>query len=205
METIDQYLADLASEAPVPGGGSAAAIVAASGAALVGMVARICARNPKYAAYAELMQRLTLESDRLRERLASARERDERAFAGVLAAQALPKDTPERKAERERALETALCEAAEEPLAAAALSLEVMRCSDQLLEAPNRNLASDVGCAAEFGFAALAACGYNVRVNHRYMHDGAAIDRQARTLARYEAEAGETLARVRSAVAALLR
>ena len=58
METIQQYLTDLGSEAPVPGGGSAATIVAACGAALVGMVARICARNPKYAAHAELAREM---------------------------------------------------------------------------------------------------------------------------------------------------
>ena len=204
MESIEEYLASLASGAPVPGGGSAATLVAATGAAVVGMVARICAGNPKYAAGAALTARLAAESDRLRTELSAARERDERAFAAVVAAQALPKAAPEEKASRERALEDALRAAAREPLEAAALALAVVRCAEQLLEIPNRNLASDVGCAAEFGFAALAACAYNVRVNHRYMRDPASIEAQAAQLDGYEREGAATLARVRAAVAQLL-
>lgn len=204
METIQQYLTDLGSEAPVPGGGSAATIVAACGAALVGMVARICARNPKYAAHAELAQNLAVASDVLRSALSEARDRDERAFAAVVAAQALPKERPEEKAERARVLELALGEAADAPLGTATLSLDALRQAAQLLEIGNRHLASDVGCAAEFAFAGLAACAYNVRVNHRYMHDLTAIAEQEKTLAGYETQANQTLANVRAAVAALL-
>ena len=76
VETIESYLATLASDEPVPGGGSAATVVAASGAALVGMVARICGRNPKYAGNAELLRHVVNESDRLRGRLEEARDRD---------------------------------------------------------------------------------------------------------------------------------
>ncbi|MEO6836605.1 MAG: cyclodeaminase/cyclohydrolase family protein [Candidatus Tumulicola sp.] len=197
METLDRYLANLASAQPVPGGGSAAAIVAACGAALVGMVARICERNPKYAGYADLTERIADASDRLRQRLETARERDERAFARVVAAQGLPKETAAEKAARANALESALRDAAEAPLAAAALALDVVRFAAQLLVVPNKHLASDVGCAAEFGSAALTACAYNVRVNHRYMRDEATIADQAAALVRYESEGSELLTRVR--------
>lgn len=200
VETIDLYLATLASDAPVPGGGSAAAIVAASGAALVGMVARICERNPKYAAQAELTRRVVNASDRLRAELATARLRDERAFAAVVAAQELPKADALEKAERERAVQAALREAAEEPLKAAAFALEVVRCAAQLLDLPNKHLASDVGCAAEFGYAGLAACAYNVRVNHRYLRDAATIARQTQTIERLEDDAKALLERVRRRV-----
>ncbi|HKU82381.1 MAG TPA: cyclodeaminase/cyclohydrolase family protein, partial [Candidatus Tumulicola sp.] len=104
MQTFDEYVHQLASSAPVPGGGSAAAIVAAAGAALVGMVARICAGNPKYAAHAALAQRLSAESDRLVAALKEARDRDERAFGAVVSAQALPKATPQERASRTSAL-----------------------------------------------------------------------------------------------------
>jgi methenyltetrahydrofolate cyclohydrolase len=204
VETLDLYLHNLASSEPVPGGGSAAAIVASIGAALVAMVARICERNRKYAEHAGTLQQIVDESDALRQRLATARERDERAFGRVVAAQALARETPEQTAARREALETALRAAAQEPLDTAALALDVIHLADRLLQIPNKNLASDVGCAAEFGAASLAACAYNVRVNHRYMRDEAAIAEQAAKLAQYESEAANAVGRVRSAVATAL-
>ncbi|MGA8535751.1 MAG: cyclodeaminase/cyclohydrolase family protein [Candidatus Tumulicola sp.] len=205
VETLDLYLQNLASAEAIPGGGSAAALVASAGAALVGMVARICERNPKYAEYASTSREAVAASDELRRRLLAARERDERAFGAVVAAQDLPKETAEQRALRGVALETALQRAAEEPLETAALALDVVRLSERVAQIPNKNLASDVGCAAEFGAAALAACGYNVRVNHRYMRDERAIAHQAETFERYEGAAAEALSRVRAAVGTALR
>ncbi len=204
METIDLYLHNLASAEPVPGGGSAAAIVASIGAALVAMVARICERNPSYAEHAGALRQIVADGDGLRLRLATARDRDERAFGRVVAAQALPKETPEQTTARREALETALHAAAQEPLETAALALDVVRLADRLLQIPNRNLASDVGCAAEFGAAALAACALNVRVNHRFMRDESAIADQASKLVRYESDGDNAVGRVRAAVAAAL-
>ncbi len=68
------------------------------------------------------------------------------------------------------------------------------------LDFHNRNLVSDVGCAAEFAYAALAACAYNVRINHRFMHDLPAIEAQSHALERYEREGSALLASVRKAV-----
>jgi formiminotetrahydrofolate cyclodeaminase len=198
--TLEDYLAALASDAPAPGGGSAATIVAASGAALVAMVARICAANPRYAADAGLSAELAVSADAVREQLLAARARDEAAFEAVVAAQALPK-TDER---RGGLLESALAHAAEEPLHGAALALEVLRLADRALAIPNRNLASDLGCAAEFGAAALHASAFNVRVNHRFMRDPETIAAQAERLSELEREAAVLLQGVRDGVGALL-
>jgi methenyltetrahydrofolate cyclohydrolase len=204
VESFDEYASRLASDAPVPGGGSAAAVVAALGAALVAMVARISAANPKYEAHADAARDVVAESDALRERLTTARQRDERAFAAVISAQRLPKASPEERSARGVALEAALRAAAEAPLDAAEMALRVLQLADRILRVPNRNLAGDAGCGAEFAFAALAACAYNVRVNHRYMHDAEAIAAQSELLARYEGDAAAILVRVRAIVGAAL-
>jgi len=198
VERLDEYFERLASDAPVPGGGSAATIVAALAAALVAMVARISAGNPKYAEHAAAARAIAAECDVLRAELTVARERDERAFGDVIAAQRLPKSTAEERVERRDALEGALRRAAEAPLDAAALALRALRLTERVLEIPNPHLASDAGCAAEFATAALAACAYNVRVNHRYMRDESTTAAQARQLAAYENEAQALLARVRA-------
>ena len=188
METLDDYLRRLASNDPVPGGGSAAALIAAVAAALVAMVGRIAAAP---------LQDVVAEADRLREELGAARLRDEAAFAAVVAAQALPKNDEAQQQTRRRAIQEALHRAAEEPLRAAALALRVLELARRLSEAQTKALASDVGCAAEFAYAALAGCAYNVRVNHKYMRDAAAIARQSEELRSYESAASNILDGIR--------
>ncbi len=192
VESLDAYLERLASDAPTPGGGSAAALVGAVAAALVAMVARIAKSAPND---------VVAQADSLRPKLLDARSQDEEAYAAVVAAQALPKSTPDERATRARLVEDALAGAACAPLQTAALLLEVLGLVDRLLTISMGALESDVASAAEFAFAALTACGYNVRVNHRYMRDEMTIRRQALELVRYEAEGGRIVSRARRAAA----
>lgn len=198
MDTLDLYLERLASNAPAPGGGSAAALVGALAAALIAMVARISAGNPKYAQQQELAAELVARADELRAQLARARQRDENAFEEVIAAQALPKRDADESQARQQALQRALARAAAEPLQAACLALDVLRLTSRSLEIPNRDLSSDVGCAAEFAYAAILACAYNVRVNHRWMRDRDAAATGEQRLRAIEDEARGLLERVRS-------
>jgi methenyltetrahydrofolate cyclohydrolase len=200
VETLESYLGQLASTQPTPGGGSAATIVAALAAALVAMVTRISASNPKYEAHRETALRIASDADVLREGLRALQKRDERAFEAVIAAQALPRADNERQAR----METALRQAAEVPLATCDVSTRILRLAAEALAIPNRHLVSDIGCSAEFGYAAIAACAYNVRVNHRYMREAVTILHQSTRLAAYETEAATLLANVRSGVEQML-
>jgi formiminotetrahydrofolate cyclodeaminase len=76
--------------------------------------------------------------------------------------------------------------------------------ADSALDLNNPNLVSDIGCAAEFAAAALAACAYNVRINHKFMRDTPAIEAQHNALERYERDAHALLTRIRRAVNAAL-
>jgi formiminotetrahydrofolate cyclodeaminase len=204
VETLASYLDRLASDAPVPGGGSAAAVSGSMGAALVAMVARIARRNPRNAANAEDFDVIAASGDDLRAQLEEARVRDEEAFSAVVHAQAMPKERDDEKLERRQALDDALARAAEEPLRSAELSVELLRLAGRLLELPVDALISDVGCAAELAHAALASCAYNVRVNHRYMRDAEVIALQRAALEEHEANGRALLDGVRAAVAGRL-
>ncbi len=199
MDTLESYLERLASAAPIPGGGSGATIVAATGAALVAMVGRIHLTR-RDDGRRVLAEELVERADRLRAELLEARIRDEVAFEHVIAAQAMPKGTDAEKRTRRDALEAALAGAAEEPLATAALALETLRLAERLLEIPNRGVVSDVGCAAEFAHAALTACAFNVRINHRFMHDAGLAATQDERLRQLENEGLSFALRVRAAV-----
>lgn len=201
---LETYLDALASSAPTPGGGSAATVVVAFAAALVAMVSRITRANPKHAAKALLADELTAQADAVRLRALAARGEDVRAYGSVIAALALPRGSETERAIRDRELQRALTEAATAPLRAAELAVQAAALAARALTLENRQLASDLGCAADFAAAALSACAFNVRVNHRYMKDRPAIDNDETELARYEHEAAPLIAQVRSATALAL-
>jgi len=203
VETIDDYLAALASEKPTPGGGSAATIVAALGAALVAMVARITLANAKMIERHDLAQQLVARADALRSELHAARQNDERAYAQVVAAMQQPRETSEQKAARSAALQAALREAAAAPLHAAALSLRTLELAERSLALENSNLSSDIGCAAEFATSALEASALNVRINHKFLQDHALVAAQERELCAYEKDAAAARERVRVALSSL--
>ena len=184
---LEAYLGSLASYAPTPGGGSAATIVGALGAALVAMVARITAGNPAYAAVREDAERLIAEADSLRTALARAREVDEAAYAAVVATMALPRTTPEERTARTGRLQAALERAATAPLHAASLGLTVVTLARRAGALGNKHLASDVSCALIFGRAAVAASAENVRINHAFLKDAEVVATQERALRLLEA------------------
>lgn len=193
-ERLDDYLERLASSEAVPGGGSAAAVVGAMAASLAGMVGRKLAS-------VRSMEKIVTRADELRAELLAARRSDEEAYGAYVAARKLPKGNDAEIDVRIRALEAALNGAAEAPLRTAGAAVEVLELAEELADGKMGALASDVGCAAEFAHAAVAGCGYNVRINHRYMHDEAAILQQAARLVAYEGRASVMLGRVRDAVA----
>lgn len=204
METLDDYLTQLSSASATPGGGSAAMVVAAAGAALVAMVARISAANPKYAGQLQAAERIAARADVLRGGFLEARKRDEDAFGRVVEAQHLPKSSDAEKRARAATLESALHGAASVPLQLAHSALEAMQLVRDALEIGNKNLVSDLGCAAEFSFAAVMACGYSVRINHKYMKNENSVRDQLATLAQIEQAASGMLQETRQRLAAEL-
>jgi formiminotetrahydrofolate cyclodeaminase len=174
----DTYLDRLASAEPTPGGGSAATLVGAMGAALCAMVARITAPSPRHAAVHSAAEAIAIDADRLRERFEAARPIDEAAYGAVVTAGALPKATEHEKAVRTAELQRTLAGAAEAPLAVAGMCAEGIDLAGRAAALGNAHLISDVECALHFFRAALAASVANVRINHRFIKDEAVVQRQ---------------------------
>lgn len=166
-----QFLAELASKAPTPGGGGTAALVGAAGVALGNMVGNLTTGKKKYAAVEADIQTLNAKAETLRHELEALVQADAEAFAPLAAAYGLPKDTPEQAAHKAAVLESALD-------AACAVPLEIMeKCAEgiALVEeyaAKGSVLAvSDAGCAAALCRAALQAASLNVFINTKLMTD----------------------------------
>jgi formiminotetrahydrofolate cyclodeaminase len=196
VDGIDAYLDRLASAEPTPGGGSAATLVGALGAALCAMVARITSASERHAAQRGEAQAIAAEADALRERFRAAQTIDEEAYGAVVGASALPKASEAQKQARAAALQRALAGAAEAPLAASGLCAEGIALAARANALGNPHLVSDVECALHFFRAALAGCVANVRINHRFIKDLEVVRAQDERLVTIVTSAHETLERL---------
>jgi len=168
---IEEYLTKLAGESPEPGGGSAAALVGALGAALVGMVASLTLGNEKYAAVQEAIGQLRDQAKQLRLTMQELVTEDARAYAEVAAAMKLPQDTDENREKRSRVLQAALRRAAEVPLRVAEAAGEVACLSLTAAEIGNVHAVSDAGVAAVLAEAAAQSAALNVKINLAWIKD----------------------------------
>jgi methenyltetrahydrofolate cyclohydrolase len=180
--TIDDWLTDLASELPAPGGGAAAGMSAAMAAALVSMVCNLTIGKPKFAEHEAVMREALAEAERLRGEALQLAEDDAEAFSGVVAAYKLPKSSDAEKAARTAAIQAGLVEAAAVPLAVARVSAEVIKLSGRILEGSNPNVISDVAVAASAAKSALESAALNVDINVVAIKDPAERERLASTL-----------------------
>ncbi|GLK80278.1 methenyltetrahydrofolate cyclohydrolase [Methylopila turkensis] len=171
-QTLGVFLDELASEAPTPGGGGAAAISGAMGAALVSMVANLTVGKPKYAEVEEQVKAVLAKSEALRAKLTDAVADDVKAFDAVMGAYGLPKGEDDAaKAARTAKIQAALKEATDVPLEAARLCREAIELSAEIAEIGNLNVISDAGVAVQSAYAGLMSAALNVRVNAKSIKD----------------------------------
>lgn len=161
--SIETFLEALAARQSTPGGGSAAAVSAAMGAALISMVANFTVGR-KGCDEAEAEQILA-RSEQLRLSLTEAIKADVDAFNKVMAAYGMPRDSEAQKAARGRAIQAALKAATDAPLECARLSREVIELSRSAARTGNVNVISDAGVAALAGYAGLRSAALNVYIN----------------------------------------
>lgn len=174
-ESIQQFLDELASKEPTPGGGGAAAVMGAMGAALVSMVCRLTIGKRNYAAVEAEMKGTLDASENLRTRLTDMIQADMSVFDRVMGAYGLPKETDAEKQARSGAIQSALKAATEVPLECARACAEVIALSRIVAEKGNRNVISDAGVAVLAGYAALKSAALNVYVNTGAIKDEAFV------------------------------
>lgn len=162
-----KFVEVLASDAPAPGGGGAAALVGAVGVALGNMVASLTVGKKKYAEVEAEISALKAKCDSLQQELLDQVEADELGFLPLAKAYAIPKDEPARDA----IMEEALMQACQVPLKIMTLCCDAIECMRTFADKGSRLALSDAGCGAAMCKAALQSAALNVFINTKSMKD----------------------------------
>lgn len=163
--TIEDFLADVASGKPTPGGGSVSALAGSLGASLAQMVAGLTIGKEKFADVEEEMQEVADLAEELQDELTQAIARDSDAFEAVMAAFRMSRETDEQKEARSKAIQAATRLATEVPLQTAKAAAKVIDLAQTVAEKGNPNAITDAGVAALLGLAAVEGALLNVDIN----------------------------------------
>ncbi len=185
------FLDDLASERPTPGGGGAAAVSGAIGAALVSMVANLTIGKKNYEAVREDLEAVNAKAEVLRAQLIRAIDEDVVAFNSVMGAYGLPRATDEEKAKRAASIQAALKDATLAPLRAVKACFDVIRLSAAVAEKGNLNVISDAGVAVLSADAGLRSAALNVFINAKAIKDRDFAEKQIAEVNALLAQAAE--------------
>ena len=173
--TVQKFVDETFSKAPVPGGGGVAAVVGAIGAALGGMVCNLTTGKKKYAMYEDDIQRCMAELTTLTQNILDLAEADAQNFAPLAACYSMPSGTDEEKAAKNEKMQACLLVSIQAPLEAVKLCYRAIEIMEELLEKGSVMVLSDVGC----GVLALKAglqCGWlNVLINLNSIQDEAYV------------------------------
>jgi formiminotetrahydrofolate cyclodeaminase len=167
--TIRELTSRLATSDPIPGGGSAAALAGAMGAALISMVVELSIGRPDAAAHEATLRGVGEAAAQRRGALLDLAEEDAVAYAFVVRARRLPKETEADREARATALRTAMLEAARVPLRTAEVAAEVLELAQTVAQIGNRNAVSDAGVAVQLAAASVRGALLNVRINLPYL------------------------------------
>jgi len=196
-KTCSEFLEVLASKAPVPGGGGAAAMGGAIGMALSNMVGNLTVGKKKFADVEEEVKELLEKGCAIIEELKTLVERDAEVFEPLSRAYGLPRDTPEQARIKEETLEQCSKDACSVPMEIMRKSYEGIKIHERMGQIGTKIAISDVGCGVAFLKAALVSGSLNVIINLGAIKDEAYVEAVTGEMDRLVAEgsrmADETL------------
>ncbi|HJA72564.1 MAG TPA: cyclodeaminase/cyclohydrolase family protein [Candidatus Lachnoclostridium stercoravium] len=164
-KTIEEFLGELSSKAPVPGGGGASAIGGAIGNGLGQMVANLTIGKKKYAEYEEELKELLERMKELQRGFTDLADRDGEVFAPLAAAYRLPYETDLEKQYKDQVMEASLLAASLIPMQIMETCMEMLAILSVLAEKGSRMAISDVGVGVQFIRASLTGAAMNVFIN----------------------------------------
>lgn len=175
--TINEFANSVASNDPVPGGGSVAAICGTLSAALSEMVANLTIGKKKYAEYENEMIEIKDKALVLKNKLIDYIEKDSIAYNKVMEAYKLPKEEEDERNIRKQAIEESSKLAAAVPMEVAEISYEILPLAEAVVKRGNSNAITDGLVAAMLARTAVLSAILNVRINLGSIEDQEFVNR----------------------------
>ena len=174
-KSVNDYVSEVLSGEPTPGGGSVAALAGSLGAALTSMVGNLTFGKK---AYEELDEEIKVEMDKnFKEvqnsikRLKEIVDEDTKAFDKVMEAFKMPKETEEEKKARTEAIQAGYKKALEVPLECAEECYKVLKLQNVFAHYGNANAITDIGVGALLAVTGLEGAILNVKINLKSIKD----------------------------------
>lgn len=186
--SIKEFLAKTASNSPVPGGGSIAALSAAIAASLSEMVAHLTIGKKGYEALEEEMQEIAKDAFQYRERLTRYIDEDSNAYNDVIAAFKLPKGTEQERNNRAGAIQEALINATLVPLDVARDAFKIIELAGKVVKQGNKNAVTDALVAVMMARTAALSALYNVKINLASIKDTNFVEKIREEIKHMESE-----------------
>lgn len=166
---VQEFLNEVDSNSPAPGGGSVSALASALGSSLGRMVAHLTFGKKTYTALSEEekqnFEKSFEELEKCRKKLEELVDKDTEAYNLVMSAYKLPKDSEEEKAKRKKAIQESLKKAVETPLAICRYSYEAIKHMDIILKNGNKNAVTDIAVGTILLFSGIEGGILNVKIN----------------------------------------
>jgi len=185
---VKQFLEETASNSPVPGGGSVAALSGALAAGLAEMVAGLTVGRKGFEDVEPKMKSIREKARAFRTELVEDIQSDSDAYNQVMAAYKLPKQTEAEKMERSQAIQAGLRQAAQVPLQVARHSLQILGLAETVITQGNPNAVTDGAVGAMLARTAGLAALYNVKINLSSIKDKEFVEETAQEVNHLEAE-----------------
>ncbi len=185
---VTEFLDETASNSPVPGGGSVAALSGALAASLAEMVAGLTVGRKGFESVEPKMKSIREKAQAFRAKLVEDIQSDSDAYNQVIAAYKLPKATEQDKIERSKAIQAGLRQAAQVPLEVARHSLQILGLAEAVITQGNPNAVTDGAVGAMLARTAGLAALYNVKINLSSIKDKEFVEETAQEVNHLEAE-----------------
>ncbi|MBT3180435.1 MAG: glutamate formimidoyltransferase [Candidatus Marinimicrobia bacterium] len=166
-----EFIEELSTNSPAPGGGSVAALAGALGAALSSMVAALTHEKKEFIELKPEMDQIGIEAQTLKDRLTFLVDEDTNSFNKVMEANRLSANNEDELSIKNEAIEFANKYAIEIPMETAEKCFRVIELADILVEKGNPNSVSDAGVAAEVALAGVSGACMNVLINLSSIED----------------------------------
>jgi len=173
--SVREFITELSSGNPTPGGGSVAALCGALGAALSAMVASLTVEREKYEQTWKSMEEVKKEAANLSARFLELMQEDSDTYQKVMEAFELPRETDDQQASRQAAIEEAMKKAATVPLETLRASERLIRAARKAVQGGNPNAITDAGAAVQLANATAVVASYNVQINISRIKDQAFV------------------------------